>query len=602
MQFRTAAFGRADQATRTVPVTIATVTPVNRGQYLEVLDLRPGAVDLARDPLPLIEGHDTSRVNIGVVRDLVADGERLRGVAVFGTSQRAAELFNDVQAGIVRSVSIGYELLDQGLPVDLPAGAARRFRIRPYEASIVAVPADPRAGFYRSHKDNNTMQTEPTSAAAPAAPASDSPRTRDTKRVAALTSLYLGHQRCLRPEDLQRAVTDGTSEDQFKDLIWSRVESRHTDTSAPPPLREYERDAGTGRHYSLQRALRALVDPKAMRDAGFEADVGRDLEKRSGLNAEGLVVPWDALVPQTRALSVGTPTAGGNLVETQLMGDQFIEALRVRAALMALGARFLRGLVGNIDIPRKTATSSAAWLTETGTASSTDPAVDKVTLSPKRIGAYTDASKQLLLQGAPDVENMLRRDLTDTIAIEFDRVGFSGTGASNQPRGIVNTAGIGAVVGGTNGLAINWGHIVDLEAAAANANAMVDGMTTGYAVNTKTRAWLKKTLKAANLQPIWPDAPLAADGLERLNGYRAAVTNQLRSNLTKGTSNGVCSELVFGNFNDLVLGLWGGGVDLVVDPYTLATTGQVRITANLFADVAVLRPASFAVMADGLTA
>jgi HK97 family phage major capsid protein len=276
-----------------------------------------------------------------------------------------------------------------------------------------------------------------------------------------------------------------------------------------------------------------------------------------------------------------------------------IDVFRSRVVTAQLGARFLTGLVGNMQYPRKTATSTLNWTTETGDALETGPTTDQVSLTPKRLTAYVDFSKQLLIQTAGGAEQMLLDDLRQAAAVMLDTVALRGTGASNQPRGIVNTSGIGAVIGGANGAQINWTHVTDLESAVANVDAAQS--QCAYVVNTKTRGWLKKQPKVTNQMPIWPDVPIEEAGLERLNGYRCGVTNIMRSNLTKGTSSGVCSELIFGNFSDLLIGIWGDSLDVTIDPYTLAKSGQIRITVHLWADVAVRRQQSFAVMADALT-
>ncbi|MGF6348983.1 HK97 family phage major capsid protein [Variovorax sp. W2I14] len=85
-----------------------------------------------------------------------------------------------------------------------------------------------------------------------------------------------------------------------------------------------------------------------------------------------------------------------------------------------------------------------------------------------------------------------------------------------------------------------------------------------------------------------------------MNGYRAAVTNAVPSNIAKGTGTDL-SALIFGNFADLVIGMWGG-LDLMVDPYTHSTTGTVRVTALQDVDVGVRNVESFATMEDAQTA
>ena len=189
---------------------------------------------------------------------------------------------------------------------------------------------------------------------------------------------------------------------------------------------------------------------------------------------------------------------------------------------------------------------------------------------------------------------MLRDDLVVGNAVLIENQGFNGSGSSPNCRGIRNVSGIGSVVGGTDGLALAWSHITSLEAACANANA---GMTdrAGYVTNTKVVNKAKNTLKATGLPFIWDN------GDRPLNGYRAGITNNVPSNLVKGTSGAVCSSIGFSSdWSMFVLALFGG-LDITVDPYTLATTGQVRITLNQFIDWACRQPGAFAFMDDALT-
>ena len=150
------------------------------------------------------------------------------------------------------------------------------------------------------------------------------------------------------------------------------------------------------------------------------------------------------------------------------------------------------------------------------------------------------------------------------------------------------------MVGGTAGATPTWAHLVDLESACAVANAEPDRLA-GYAVNAKTRGRYKQTQYATNLPMIWNPGDL------QLNGYRAMVTNNLPSNLSKGSSTTVCSTGVFGaDWSMAVIGLFGAP-DVTVDPYSKADTGQVKITLNQFADMAVRQPAAFAKIDDWIT-
>jgi hypothetical protein len=158
---------------------------------------------------------------------------------------------------------------------------------------------------------------------------------------------------------------------------------------------------------------------------------------------------------------------------------------------------------------------------------------------------------------------------------------------------VVATSGIGAVVGGDNGAAPTWAHMVALETEVAVDNADVGALS--YITNPKVRGKLKVTEKASNTaQFVW------GDGAFPVNGYPVSVSSQVSSALDKGTSTGVCSAIVFGNWNDLLMGMWGT-LDLLVDPYSLGTTGARRVIALQDVDIAVRHPQSFAAMLDALT-
>jgi HK97 family phage major capsid protein len=260
--------------------------------------------------------------------------------------------------------------------------------------------------------------------------------------------------------------------------------------------------------------------------------------------------------------------------------------------LAGLGATMLDGLVGNLAIPSQTAGASTFWVTETTAVTESEATFGQVAMTPKTVGMFTDYSRRAMLQTTPAVEALVRADLAAGIAVEIDRAGIAGSAAGGQPRGIINTAGIGAVAGGVNGAAPTYANMVALEEAIAIANA--DGNTMALLTNPRMRAQLRLTqvFASTNGTPVW-----ASDNT--VLGYPTAVTNSVPNNLVKGSSGAVCSALIMGNFSDLLFGMWGG-LDLILDPYALATAGGRRIVALQDVDVAVRRAASFAAMLDAL--
>jgi len=255
-----------------------------------------------------------------------------------------------------------------------------------------------------------------------------------------------------------------------------------------------------------------------------------------------------------------------------------------------MGTRFLTGLVGNIAIPRLSGSATTHWVAENVAPAESNLSVLQVTMSPRTLGAWSEISRKLLLQSSLDVEAMVQGDLAQVMGLAIQQAGINGTGAAGQPSGLL-TRITPSVVGGVNGLAPNWQHMIDLETNVATANADVGAM--GYLTNARVRGRLKSTSKVTGQNGfIWEN------GTTPVNGYSAAVTNAVPSNLTRGTGTNL-SAIIFGNFSDLVIGMWGT-LDLTVDPYTSSTTGAVRLIALQEVDVAVRHVESFATMVDAI--
>jgi HK97 family phage major capsid protein len=352
------------------------------------------------------------------------------------------------------------------------------------------------------------------------------------------------------------------------------------------------------KQYSVLRAIRAQIDHD-WSNAGLELEASRAVEGLMGKKAQGCFVPYEAMTidpkPEQRAglMTVATQGDGGYTVATNLLADQFIEVLRNKMILRRAGARFLTGLVGNIEIPARTAATTAYWVAENSAPTTNKGTYAQVPLTPNTVGAYTDISRRLLLQSSVDIEQLVRDDIVTVVAIELDRAGLHGSGSSYQPTGIDHISGTGAgAVGGTNGLAPTWAHMLLMEEDVAIANAD-DGMLA-YITNAKVRRVLKSIFTNATYGslPVWMD--------NEVNGYPAYCTNQVSSTLTKGSATSICSAIFFGNWADAVFGIWGAGIDLLVDPYTGSSAGTVRVVALQDADFNVRHPASFSVMKDAL--
>ena len=246
----------------------------------------------------------------------------------------------------------------------------------------------------------------------------------------------------------------------------------------------------------------------------------------------------------------------------------------------------------------QTGAATTYWVTEGNAPTESQQTVGQVAYTPKTIGAFTDYSRRLLLQSSISVEAFVRADLAAQIARGILAAAINGSGTGGEPTGLLNTSGVGAVAAGTNGGAPTYDHLVDLETAVAVANADVGSLA--YLTNSKVRGKLRKTqvFSGTNGAPVWTKG--RESGLGDVLGYDAYVTNAVPSNLTKGTSTGVCSAGIFGNWIDFIIAIWGG-LDITLDPYALATSGGKRIIALQDLDMGPRRTGSFAACKDWTT-
>jgi len=647
VQFLGSHIGReaVDEEGRTVALSFSSEQPYERWWGIEVLGHRKGEVDMSwvgSGRAPLLADHDT-RQQIGVVLSAELGTDR-RGLASvrFGKNARAQQEWQDVLDGVRVNVSVGYEIRE--LELVKQEGDVKTYRVtdwQPLEVSLVSIPADMTVGVGREGglelnppavvpaaakpkaSQEKAMSTTTTDVAVVESAAREAAQKTERERCAGILELGTRHNmRQIAEEHLAK----GTSLELFRGLMLEELHKRGSDKPLQNPPAQLDLSAKEVKQFSVARFYRSLMDKDAS-IAPFEhecAKAVREALERAGQHARGKgnFLPYDVLsapLPGVRAvdghlmigdrlissqrdLTTATTAAGGAMVPTDLMAADFITLLRNASLVRRMGARVLGGLVGNVAIPRQTASITIGWFAQAGAASESDATFAQVTLSPKTAHGIQDVTRDLLLQGTPAVEGLIRADLIESMATQLDLIALHGTGASNQPTGLAATAGIGSVAGGANGAAPTWDNIVDLESAVANNNAAVNAV--GYLTNTRVRGRLKRTQKFAstNGQEIWMP-PMAGDDAAlygSLNGYRAGVSNNVSNTLTKGTSSGVCSAIFFGNWNDLLIGEWGTA-EILPDEVTQAANRIVRMHVYQTLDIAVRRAQSFAAMLDALT-
>jgi HK97 family phage major capsid protein len=528
---------------RRVSMSISSEMPVGRSYGEEVLDHNPESIDLSflnSGRAPLLMDHDPER-QIGVIESVNLDGSarKLRATVRFGKSALASEVYGDVADLIRGNVSIGYSI---GKMVKENDGRTyRATNWRPVEVSIVSIPADASVGVGRSAENETTSE------------AVAMPQITETSVEA------------------QIAETESPKERKMENSATVATESRAYDAPIQADVGLTTKEV---RQYSFVRAINAMANPqdkRAWANAAFEREVSEAAQKTYGRSAQGFFVP-NEITHAKRDLTVGTASAGGNLVATELLAGSFIELLRNRSVVQRAGATVLNGLTGNVAIPKQSGAATAYWVAESGAPTESQQTIAQVTMSPKTVGAFTDFSRKLMIQSSIDVESMVRRDLATVIALAIDNAALYGTGSSNQPTGLKLVSGINTKdFAATNPTFI---ELVGMESEVATDNADIGTMT--YLFNPAQRGALKTTEKSTTSagQFVW-------EAGNTVNGYRTETSNQVTA-----------GDVFFGNFADLLIGFFSG-LDLMVDPYSNSTSGTMRVVALQDTDIAVRNAVSF---------
>jgi len=620
---------------RTVEIAFSSEQPVSRWFGNEVLDHGKGSVRLERliKTGPLLLHHD-SREHIGTIVSARIDKDRVgRSVVRIGKGKQRDAILADIEDGIRKCVSVGYQIhrmkLEEGGEDTVDTYRATDWE--PYENSLVSMPADSTVGVGREAREWHSgeseeydtiivelptrdeimppedktesvkVETPPAAPAvvAPAAPKIDAEDIRKAEqlRIRLITEVGAKYGQA---ELATKCVADNSTLAEFNAKLLDALPGAQKYT----PETRSDEDVNIGltpkeqKRFQFLRLIRAKTfghdNPEFIKEAAFELDVCRvagEEAKKQNRTLRGVMIPNDILLYSDPHLSrdwraaqairellqqrvLTQAVAGASTIAEDLLAGSFIDLLRNRMILSALGATMLPGLDGDVAIPRLTGGGTAFWLAtdETDITEATQT-LDQVTLVPRNVGALSIFTRQLLLQSSVAIEALVRSDIATVLAIAVDLAGLYGSGAAGQPTGVSNTAGIGAP-GAFAGAVPTFPEVIGLETVVAQANALTASLA--YAVDTGMRGSLKSAEKIATTGVfIWEPG-------NTLNGHRTEVSNQI----TDG-------DVFFGNWADLLQGAWGG-LDVLVDPFTLSARANTRVIAFWTTDFAVRHPESFA--------
>ena len=226
--------------------------------------------------------------------------------------------------------------------------------------------------------------------------------------------------------------------------------------------------------------------------------------------------------------------------------------------------------------------------------------IEQFQLTPKTVANFHIMGHLINLQATYDVEQRIRFEMAKQTALACDLAAISGSGGL-EPLGLLNTPGVGSIALGANGADISFEALVDLRTTIAAKNARMSSLS--YLTNAAVRGKLEKTFidSPGTGITIWKPhpEPKKAGEYGSISGYQAAVSNQIPSNLTKGTGTNL-SAIIYGAWESLCFGEWNV-YQVLVDPYSLADKLQTRFISYFVTDMAPEHPEEFAFINDAVT-
>jgi HK97 family phage major capsid protein len=568
-QYRYFALDRAaiDAEARTATLAFSSEQPYERYFGVEVLDHAPQSIRLDRinNGGPLLVDHDPTD-HIGVVEEVQIGADRVgRAVVRFGRSERAQEVFQDVQDGIRRHISVGYVIHQMKQEKSGDADIVRATDWEPLEVSIVSVPADPTVGIGRaaSMEIDTVIHTDEPEETAPAA----------------------AEERAVTAEAEADAVPLEVRDGASIEVVTPTATEETTETPKEPAMTQIDLSAAERKSYSYTRALAAaLARAEGQNVSGFEVEVSQDIERGLPATAKrngGIFVPMSLSRVAVAESLYNTATKGAETVFTE--PGELIDLLRAASHAVRLGARTFAGLQGPVSFPKQTGANTAYWMPENDGTNVTagNATLGSVALSPKTLQATTAYSRQLLAQSTIDIEAFIRGDLAAVHGLAWDKAVFHGAGASNEPDGLYHLANVNSVaMGGVP----TFGKLIDMVTEVNKDNAL--GGSLSFVTTPGMAGKLAQTVVAASTDTrmIWGGS--LSEG--NLVGYNAYSTNQVLATLGGGSEHGI----LFGNWADCMIGMWGA-MEIVVDPYALKKQGMIEITSFQMCDIAFRHPESF---------
>lgn len=632
--------GIIDEDKRLVELKFSSEEPYLRGFGYEIIDHKNMKMDRLNNGATFLFNHDWD-MPIGKVEKSWVEGNNGYALIRFSKSKRAKDFWQDVKDGILTKISFGYEILkltENGMKDNIPMFKASTI---PYEISLVTVPADDTVGISRSKKKETEEEEVEVEVESEEEVAEEVEEEVNEEKSDELIENKLegetivveeetdeevkeaeveeeddeeveeneedkvksfdncnknienninilnikGKNMTDRNQEIKEILSLGTkmnevdlaqefvlgekSLNEFKDALIAKRNTQPTENNKVNTVKD-------NKEFSLTKALRNAVSNTK---SGFEYEVSKRLSEENGKSLKD----HSFYIPLTRDYEIGAATGpagdatGGILVENKL--TSFIDALYNNLAVSKAGAVMLPGLKGDIDIPRFTNSVAPVYASELTALTAQNGTFDRVPLRRRVLAATAIVSRDLIHQSNLVVEPIITNAIVKKIAEKMDSDILQGTGLLGAPTGITGVVGVNSVSVAGN---MTFAKLVEFESKILEDNALVGG-SLKYVTHPSVAGSMKTIAKSGTNNGFLLEGNIA-------NGYELIKTAGLTPNVAN-------HKMICGDWSQCFVGLWDG-LEVVVDPYTLSTSGGIRITVYFSYDFALAHPESFAVATD----
>jgi HK97 family phage major capsid protein len=317
------------------------------------------------------------------------------------------------------------------------------------------------------------------------------------------------------------------------------------------------------RKYSLNGVLRALSGDHNV-DIGYERELHEEMAKGREKAPEGFLVPYSAFVTKAQDTVTTSPDTGHSTTGTDYRGD-LLERINTGIfrppVASALGVTQISSNESTVVIPRLTNKLAASWIARDGTASaSADATFDSINMTPTTLAILFELKRSIVYGIHPDAEALLLGDARMAIELALDTAIIAGTGASNQPSGLLTSATASANYGGAT-------HVTTSDAYDA-----------GY----KLRDEIESYIQSADASLKWLLYPLFVANLRKTPAFSGALTPLVGPNETQWASRSfvesyalpapaggppVFTQGMIGDYSEAVACTFGPALEMVANPY-----------------------------------